>query len=243
MTAPRPEVALIVSRHSGRPHPARRVSAACRVALRDEYSVGLTLAADAALAQRVSLSAEGPLAGPGESLQITLGEGPCVQAMRQHLPLLVDDIDVLDETSQWPVFARRAREHGIRAVYALPVQGGSASVQQAGLVLTLYRDRSGPLSRTDLEAARHHAAAVDLLLLSAPAPSAQIPGYAWLLPAHAVIHQAVGVIAYRHSVPMGEALARLRSHALALDSPLPSLAHAVVHEDLDLPEPPGPHRP
>ncbi|MFI0240482.1 GAF and ANTAR domain-containing protein [Streptomyces sp. NPDC016845] len=240
MTAPRPDVADIVSRYAGRPHPTRLVGAACRAALRDAYSVGLTLAADAALAQRVSLSAAGPLARQGESLQISLGEGPCVQALRQQRPLLVDDLDVIDTTCQWPVFALRAKENGIRAVYALPVQGGSGSAPQAGLVLTLYRDRPGPLSGADLEVARNHAIAADLLLLSAPVPSAENHRHAWLPPTEAVIHQAVGVIGYRHAVSMEEAMARLRAHALMLDTDLDSLAHAVVHEGLELPDPPAP---
>ncbi|CAM5389982.1 ANTAR domain-containing protein OS=Streptomyces alboniger OX=132473 GN=CP975_27950 PE=4 SV=1 [Streptomyces alboniger] len=243
VTGPRREAAMIASRYAGRSHPARLVGQACRTALRGEYSVGLTLAADAALAQRVSLSAAGPLADAGESLQISLGEGPCVQALRQHEPVVVDDIDGSDTTHHWPVFAEQARDHGIRAIYALPVQSGSVASRQAGLVLTLYRDRPGPLTDADREAAQAHAVAADLLLLSSPVPSAETPQHAWLLPAHAVVHQAVGMLSYRHALPTSEALALLRAHALTRETDLSSLAHAVVHENLDLPEPPGPSSP
>ncbi|WP_447040539.1 ANTAR domain-containing protein [Streptomyces sp. DSM 118878] len=247
MTA-RPGAAVIAARYAGRAHPARLISEACRTALHGEYSVGLTLAARSAYADRVSLSATGLLAGPGESLQISLGEGPCVQALSRHAPVVVDDVDVADATRQWPLFALRAREHGIRALYALPGQDGSVSARPTDLVLTLYRDRPGPASDGDLETARDHAAAADLLLVSPAAwsptpstvPSGEDPDDAWLVPGPAVVHQAIGVLSYRHAVSTGEALALLRAHTRRLGTDLPSLAHAVVHEKRELPGPPGP---
>ncbi|MEV0120458.1 ANTAR domain-containing protein [Streptomyces sp. NPDC050703] len=245
MTGHGPRAADLAARYAGRSHPARLIGEACRSAVRGEYSVGLTLGADGGHGQRVSLSAAGELAGPGESLQISLGEGPCVQALYRGGPVAVDDVEVADEARQWPVFARRAREHGIRALYALLARTGFTSDRSAAVVLTLYRDRAGPASTADLDVAQTHAAAADILLFSPPAgPSSgqggENPDDAWLVPSHAVIHQAVGMLSYRNSISPGRALSLLRAHALARDTDPVLLAHAVVHENLDLPGPPGP---
>lgn len=243
MTAPRPEAVALAARHAGRARPARRVGEACRAALRGPYSVGLTLAADAALAQRVSLCAAGPLADRGEALQISLGEGPCVQALRERARVLADDLDDPGTTSQWPVYARQAAAHGIRAAFALPVLHGTDPARQAGLVLTLYRDRPGPMTDTDLRICQDHADAAELLLLTAPTPTEDDLAHAWLLPADAVVHQAIGMISYRHRLTTGQALALLRAHAYARDTDLTTLAHGVVHDRLTLPDSPEPPSP
>ncbi|MFF9900639.1 GAF and ANTAR domain-containing protein [Streptomyces longispororuber] len=237
MTGPRPQAAALALRFASRDHPVRHLVQECRTALRHRYSVGLTLAADAAQAWRVSLCAEGPLAAQGESLQINLGEGPCVQALDQEDPVLADDLDHTSATRHWPVYAQQARAHGIHAVFALPLVHRSRPARPSGLVLSLYRDRPGPADETDLRTAQDHAEAAELLLLTAPAPDDDAT-QAWLLPADAVVHQALGMISYRHSLTTGQALALLRAHAHTTGSDLTTLAHAIVHAGLTLPDPP-----
>ncbi len=82
--------------------------AACRDALRTPCSVGLTLAADAAMARRISLCGDGPLADGGEKLQCNLGEGPCVQTLQQRAPVLAEDLGDVHTVRQWPLFALEA---------------------------------------------------------------------------------------------------------------------------------------
>ncbi|MBW5423806.1 hypothetical protein GKQ77_19940 [Streptomyces sp. BG9H] len=240
MTSTRATAVELAALHLDRPDPASSLARACRTALGLPCSVGLTLAADAALAQRVSLAAVGPLAGRGEALQINLGEGPCVQALSRLTPVLAPDLDDTDVTGAWPVYAERARAHGIRAVFALPAVDPRFTVPQPGLVLCLYRDRPGALPEADLRTARTHAHAAELLLLAVPAPGEDSAADAWLLPTDAVVHQATGMISHRHAVTTGQALALLRSHAHALGTDLTGLAHAVVHRGLRLPDPPPP---
>jgi hypothetical protein len=203
--------------------------------------VGLTLAVDAALAQRVSLAAAGPLAARGEALQINLGEGPCVEALNHRRAVLVPDLDDPDATAAWPVYAQQARADGIRAAFALcaVLQPGRTG-PQPGLVLSVYRARPGPLPDADLEAVRVHLHAADLLLLTVPVPGEDDIADAWLLPADAVVHQATGMISYRHDVTTGQALALLRAHAHTRRTDLHDLARAVVHEGLRLPPLPPP---
>ncbi|MEU9555550.1 GAF and ANTAR domain-containing protein [Streptomyces fumanus] len=243
MTAHRVETVLLATRHADHPAPARSITRACREALETPYSVGLTLAVDAALAQRASLAADGPLADRGEALQINLGEGPCVHALRRHAPVFADDLDASDASRSWPVFAAQARAHGIRSVFALPVLNGPGTAAQTGLVLSLYGDRPGRLSDADLETALAHAHAAELLLLSASTPDEDEVTRGLLLPVDAVVHQATGMISYRHGLSTDQALALLRAHAHLRDVDLTDLAFSVVHQGLRLPELAGPPSP
>jgi hypothetical protein len=197
--------------------------------------VGLTLAADASLGRRACLAAAGALAEYGETLEVNLGEGPCVQALERAEPVLVPDLDGRDDVRAWPVYAGQARAKGIRAVFVYPVVDGDRTGSRAGLVLSLYDDRPGPLSAADLRVAGIQAHAAELLLLSVPMPAADTLAETWLLPLDAVIHQAVGVISYRHAVSTDQALALLRAHAHAEGVDLADLAAAVVHGGRRLP--------
>ncbi|MFD4628411.1 GAF domain-containing protein [Streptomyces sp. NPDC058284] len=243
MTGPRAPAVELAALHLDRSDPAKSLTRACRSSLSVSCSVGLTLAADAALAQRVSLAAEGPLAARGEALQINLGEGPCVEALRRYRPVLAADLDDEKVVADWPMYATEARAHGIRAVFALPVVGPRPSTPQPGLVLSLYRDRTGTLPEQDLDTARTHADAAELLLLSVPAPEGDEVAEAWLLPTDALVHQATGMISYRHDLTAAQALALLRAHAHTRHTDLSDVAHAIVHEGLHLPDPADPPEP
>ncbi|WP_320780183.1 GAF domain-containing protein [Streptomyces sp. CRN 30] len=224
------EALVLASHHIGHPHPARSLSESCRAALGTSYAVGLTLAADAGLAQRVSLAADGRLAGPGEHLQVHLGQGPCVQALARERPVLAGDLDDRRTARAWPLFARRAVAEGIRAAFAFPAVHDRGTVRPTGVVLSLYGDRTGPVSDADLWTAGVHAHAADLLLLSVGRPAEDTLADTWLLPYAAVVHQAVGVISCRHALSTDRALLLLRSHADLEGVALTALSHAVVHE-------------
>jgi hypothetical protein len=239
VTAPRQEAVVLAARYTGQDEPGLRIGEACRAALHGAYSVGLTLAADAVLAQRVSLCAVGPLAAKGEELQISLGEGPCVQALSQRAPVLVDDLDNPAITQNWPVYAQQAKAHRIRAAFALPVLADTDTARQAGLIMTLYSEHQGPISPVDLQTAQDHADAAELLLLALPVPTGDDLAHAWLLPADAVVHQAIGMISYRHSLTTGQALALLRASAHTGGTNLTALSHAVVNHGFTLPDSPS----
>ncbi|MGW7071847.1 GAF and ANTAR domain-containing protein [Streptomyces sp. NPDC054855] len=238
VTAARLEAVFLAARYTGDTEPGLRIGEACRRALHSAYSVGITLAADAALAQRVSLCAVGPLARKGEELQVSLGEGPCVQALSQRSQVLVADLDDAATTRQWPIYAQQAKTHRIRAAFALPVLNGADPGRQAGLVLTLYRHRPGPISDADLQVAQGHVDAADLLLLAAPLPGENELVHAWLLPADAVVHHAIGMISYRHSLTTGQALALLRAHAHTQATTLSALARDIVDDHIAHLDPP-----
>jgi hypothetical protein len=238
VTGFRAAAAELAALHVNRVDPSSSLVRACGTELGRACSVGLTLAADAALAQRVSLAAAGPLAVRGEALQVNLGEGPCVEALSRRQAVLAPDLDDPDTTGDWPVYAQQARAHGIRAAFAFPSDHPKGTGSRPGLVLSVYRDRRGQLTDADLNTAQTHVLAAELLLLTVPTPGEDDVMGAWLLPSQAVVHQATGVISYRHAVTAGQALALLRAHAHTRQTDLADLAHAIVHHGLRLPEPP-----
>jgi hypothetical protein len=89
---------------------------------------------------RGTFGSSGPLSRTLDELQFTFGEGPCVDAVSEGRRVLVEDLD--DATEQrWPALTGAFLEHGVRAVFALPVTVSATCVG----ALDLYRRRSGPL--------------------------------------------------------------------------------------------------
>ncbi len=86
-----------------------------------------------------------------ETLQLTLGEGPCVDAASSHSPVLVPDLDDLagGHTGRWPAFCVEARSAGVRALFAFPLRIGAIAFG----AVDLYRCTPGGLSDDQLGAA------------------------------------------------------------------------------------------
>jgi GAF domain-containing protein len=146
-----------------------------------------------------------------EELQYTLGEGPCIDAHRDHAPVIEPDLaDPM--TPRWAEFSRSAVQAGARAVFGFPVSVGHVHLG----ALNLYRDRPGPLT-TDQHA--------DALVVAAVAARAIITMQAEAVPGalgpaleeggnfRFVVHQAAGRVAVQLGVPVDEALIRLRAYA------------------------------
>lgn len=76
-----------------------------------------------------------------EDLQVTLRQGPCMQAVRTSSPILVPDLGV-HLTWTWPRFAEAARRRGVQALFSFPLH---ADTVEFG-ALDLYRLTPGPLS-------------------------------------------------------------------------------------------------
>jgi len=91
--------------------------------------------------QQILVHGTDPLSEELEDLQVALGQGPCIEAVRTGVPLLVPRLDDYDAPT-WPVFAEQALLHGVHALFAFPLRAGTV---QLG-ALDLYRDRAGPLT-------------------------------------------------------------------------------------------------
>ena len=80
-----------------------------------------------------------------EDLQLELGQGPCMQAVRTGSPILVPDLDT-HLTVSWPVFADHALGLGVRALFSFPLETGITTLG----ALDLYRDTPGALTGPEL---------------------------------------------------------------------------------------------
>jgi hypothetical protein len=157
-----------------------------------------------------------------EDLQFTLGEGPCVDAVRSGSPVLLDDLKaVTDATRRWPTFAREAESFGVRAVFAFPVRVGAIALG----ALDLYRSRPGTLDAGELASVLRtvdRIAAVLLDVSAAGGDGVTEPAY------RMVVHQAAGMVMAQSGTNIASALARLRATAFSEGIPINDLAADVV---------------
>lgn len=168
-----------------------------------------------------------------EELQYTLGEGPCIDAHRQHRPVLEPDL-ARPAVERWMAFSGPAVAAGARAIFGFPIM-----VRDVHLgALNLYRDQAGPLTPGQ------HA---DALVLADVAARAIIGMQADAPPGAVsvelddgtnfryVVHQAAGMVSVQLGVPVADALARLRAHAYGYDRSIDDVGRDVVDRRLRFP--------
>ena len=175
-----------------------------------------------------------------EELQLTFGQGPCVDTFTNG-PVLVDDLQAAEYAARWPAFAPAALACGAGAVFALPLHVGAIRLG----VLDLYRRQPGGLSSQELADALVFADTAGMLLLDTaagtPPATAEL---AWqredASANQAVVHQATGMVLAQLEVSAEVAFARLRAYAYANDRRLRDVAYDVVERRLRFtPEPPA----
>jgi hypothetical protein len=167
-------------------------------------------------------------------LELTLGEGPSLDASASGKPTLASDLGTTEATSRWPAFAAAAVKAGAGAIFTFPLRIGAI---RAG-ILGLYRTLPGPLSDFRLGDALVFADTATLLLLEAadgrdPAtgPGGQPPDLAMH---RAEIDQATGMLTEQLGTGIAEALLRLRAYAYANDRRLADVAGDIVARRLRL---------
>jgi hypothetical protein len=195
-----------------------------------------------------------------EELQLTLGEGPRIDALAVGAPVLVPDLDATEAVGRWPAFGPAARLAGVAGLFAFPLQIGAIRVG----VLDLYRRQPGPLSGRQLGDSLLLADAATVLLLErqaadgagdgnggtgnggagnggagnegAPNVSPGGPGgqRAELGQYRAEIDQATGMLTEQLGVSIDEAFVRLRAYAYAHDRRLVDVARDLVGRTLRL---------
>jgi hypothetical protein len=225
-----------------------RVSAAdaCTAAV---AAVGVTGAwlsaadgADAGHLMRVTDAVSEQLA----ELQLTLGEGPSLDAAASGGPVLASDLGAAQTAGRWPVFAPAALQAGAAAIFVFPLRIGAI---RAG-IMGLYRAGAGPLSDFQLGDALIFADTATLLLLDAqdqatgsPAAASGPGGQPAGLALHrAEIDQATGMLTEQLGTGIAEAFARLRAYAYANDLRLADVARDIVARHLRLGRDPDPSR-
>jgi ANTAR domain/GAF domain len=192
---------------------------------------GVVLTTESRLGQEL-LGASNQVAADLEELEMSLGEGPCADAVAMDAPMLVADLQTA--TGRWPGFAAGAVGLGAAAVFAFPLH----VVPHRPLgALTLYRRMSRAMAVDELTEALASADLVQRVLRVRQPPPAEESGPGCVPAARAgrdTVHQAVGMLAVQLGVDLAEALARLRAHAFANDVSLTGVARSVVARELRL---------
>ncbi|WP_353952020.1 GAF and ANTAR domain-containing protein [Knoellia sp. S7-12] len=186
--------------------------------------VGLSLLTD--VNQGGTIAVSGPASRALEELQFTHGEGPCIDAYASRRPVLVADL-LAHGLPRWPGYAPAAHEHGVRAVFAFPLQVGAA---RAG-ALDVYRDEPGPLSEEALNQAFTFAdLAMDVLVDGQNGSEQSHPAMDLddVLAYRVEVYQAQGMVMVDLGVSIDEAMARIRGYAYAQDRYISDVAKDIV---------------
>jgi hypothetical protein len=176
-----------------------------------------------------------------EELQLTFGEGPCMDAFASGSPVLTTDLRSSEAFQRWPAFAPAASEAGAAAVYAFPLQMGAARVG----VMDLYHVQPRSLESGELRDALLLADTTTLLLVGREAANLDHPEAVEGLPSEregyrAEIDQATGMITVQLGVGIEEAFVRMRAYAYARERSLTEVARDVVARRLRFtPDPPA----
>ncbi len=171
-------------------------------------------------------------------LELTLGEGPSLEAAASGGPALASDLGTGEAASRWPAFAVAATQAGAGAIFTFPLRIGAI---RAG-VLGMYRARPGPLTAFQLGDALVFADTGTLLLLeaqdqaagggdAAAGPGGQPAGLALH---RAEIDQATGMLTEQLGTGIADALLRLRAYAYAHDRRIADVAGDIVARRLRL---------
>ncbi|MGW2823744.1 GAF and ANTAR domain-containing protein, partial [Streptomyces sp. NPDC001443] len=182
----------------------------------------------------VVLCASDGVAARLAEIQYTLGEGPCMEAVRLRAPVFAADLRRAPDARRWPLFSVQAARAGVEAVFSLPLGGAGSALG----TLDLYRRTPGPLSGDQVRTALLVADAVTLTVIALdhafPAPEGVVT---WLAGAEAdreEVHQATGMIMVQLGVTAEEALLRLRARAFTQGRTSVEVARAVIDHTMDL---------
>lgn len=162
-------------------------------------------------------------------LELTVGEGPSVEAYVSGGPVLVPDLTAA--SIRWPILSPALSK--TCAYFSLPLQIGAVRIG----VLDLHRRTPGRLDERALAAALRLADVAALALVHRPNldmvgdPSSWSAAESHFRPE---IDQATGMLTVFLDVDISAAYARLRAHAFAVGLPLVDVAVAVIAGTLHL---------
>jgi GAF domain-containing protein len=184
-----------------------------------------------------TLGASGGPARMYDELQFTFGEGPCLDAVSQRIPVLIFDLDDSSDR-RWPAFGPALAAHDIRSVCALPVVLAGEFVG----ALDLFREQPGPLDGERLAGAVAAAEIagiplLDLLDADLQAAVGDPASNAWAelnALSRAEVSQATGMLVAQLGIEPAEALVRLRAHAYASGQSATDTARDILERTLRL---------
>ncbi|MER7577797.1 ANTAR domain-containing protein [Streptomyces sp. NPDC126514] len=174
----------------------------------------------------------GDLSSTFEDLQFTVGQGPGPDAALTGEIVLVGDLEATPLERWSALVSEVSALSPVRAVFAFPLGIGAVRLG----VLTAVRRTPGLLSEQQADDAVVLAASLTARFLNGSAPHS--PDAALLPPMDglhsAVAHQATGMLSVQLSLPLPQAMMRLRAHAYTTGRPLTEVAQAIVARRLRL---------
>jgi hypothetical protein len=196
--------------------------AAAEIMELDGASISLTSSED----EMTSLCASDGVAQSLCDLEITVSEGPAMNAIRSGV--VISEEDLFNSLRQrWPLYTPGALELGARAVFGFPVRVGAVRFG----VLSLFRLTSGELRGNQTTDGYLMASVVARSVLSMQAgasPGELLDEFHGGARLDFRVHQAAGMLAVQGSMPVKDALVALRAHAFSSETELSILAEHVV---------------
>lgn len=159
-------------------------------------------------------------------LEMTLGEGPCVEAYRSEIAVEEEDLRA-STNMHWQAYTPMALAEGARAVFGFPVRMGTVRLG----ALSLYRDETGGLSEEQLTDGFLMASVIGRAVLTLQAGATPGSLSAELLEEAMfdfTVHQATGMVAAQGDMSIKDAIVALRMHAFAENRSLSDVASSVV---------------
>jgi hypothetical protein len=219
------------SRSDDRPQVFGWLQRLCRSASRSLPAMGVAVSMFTEDGAPTMVAASDPASGIIDELQFTVGEGPCLDVFESSRPVLTPDLSEAAR-GRWPGYAPAAHEHGVRSVFAFPLQVGALRLG----ALDVYRDHVGLLPPRVMSEALTYAevATTSLLDAQARAGDASPPGLDDALAGRLELYQAQGMVMVQLGVDLNEAMARLRAYAYAHNRALSDVADDIVARRLTL---------
>lgn len=224
----------LVSRESAadgdKPAVAGWLQRVCRAAVRDLPAMGVGISILSSGSDPIPVAASGDTSVLVEELQFVMGEGPCIDAYASRSPVLVPDLSATAATT-WPGYAPAAHGHGVRAVFAFPLQVGAARLG----AFDVYRDHVGGLSPQALSRALTFAEVAMQGLLDAGTQNQDTGDLFEEVDGNRLeVYQAQGMVMAQLGVGAEEALMRLRAYAYTHERRAVDVARDVIARKLRL---------
>jgi hypothetical protein len=176
-----------------------------------------------------------PAARVYDELQFTIGEGPCLDSVATHGPILVADL-AKPSNVRWPLYRPALLDHKIRGVFAIPVVLAGEFVG----ALDFFRSEPGELQSDELAGAviaaeLAGAPLLDLMdsdLQAAANDPNSSPWAEFNALSRTEVSQATGMLVAQLEIEPAEALVRLRAHAYATNRSATDVARDILNRRL-----------